>query len=54
MLCLLSRELFVPLDNHVAIQRIKFHQECPAAGLLGGDEGRAAASEKVEDVFAGS
>ncbi len=32
-----SRELFVPRDDHVAIQRIELHQECFAAELLGGD-----------------
>ncbi len=50
----LSRELLIPLDNHIAVQRIEFHQERPASGLLSGDRRGAAAAEEVEDVFAGA
>ena len=33
------RELLAVMDDHIAVERGKFHQECPAAGLLGGDQG---------------
>ena len=41
-------ELLPPLHNHIAVQRVEFHQERTASGLLGGDHGRAAAAEEVE------
>ena len=31
-------ELPPPLDDHVVVEGIEIHQECPAAGLLGGDQ----------------
>ena len=33
----LAGELFEALDDHVAIQRVKLHQECSTAGLDRGD-----------------
>lgn len=44
----------VSLDNHNAVQRVKFYLECPATLLLGVDHGRAAAAAEVEDVLAGA
>lgn len=46
------RKLLPPPHDHVAVQRIQFHQIRPPPGLLGGDERRAGAAEEVEHVFA--
>ena len=35
---LLTRELLVPLDDHIAIRRVEFHQQCLTARLLRGDQ----------------
>src|SRR5271166_103994 len=52
LLGLLAREVLEALADDVAIQRVQLHQEGFAAGLLGGDEGRAAATKEVEDMLA--
>jgi hypothetical protein len=51
---LLTREPFVAHDDHVAVERIEFHQKGPAAVLFGGDERTSAAAKEVKDVFAGT
>src|SRR5260370_3766239 len=48
---LLAREFLETLDDHVAIERIDFHQECAPPSLFGGDQGRTAAAEQVEHML---
>lgn len=40
-----ASELLPSLDDHIAIQRVEFHQECPTTCLLGSDQGRTTAAE---------
>ena len=49
----MAGELLPPGYDNVAVKRIHLYQECGAAGLLGGDQGRAAAAEQVQHVVAG-
>src|SRR5262249_49629001 len=47
-----AAELLVPADDDVGVERVEFHQERLAAGLLGADECAAAAAEEVQHVLA--
>src|SRR5262249_55282114 len=51
-LSMAAGELFPALHDDVGVKRIDFHQKGAPSGLLGGDQGRAAATEKIEHVFA--
>ena len=48
----LARGKFIPTDDDVDIERIELDAAANAASLLGGDEGRARAEERVDDDVA--
>src|SRR5262249_54955564 len=51
---LLTRELLPALHDDIAVERVDFHQVGSPPGLLCRNQGRAAAAEQIQDVFAGT
>src|SRR5438874_12790953 len=49
---LLAGEVRPSLEDHIAVERVQLHDKGAAAGLLGGDQGRAAAAKQIQDILA--